>query len=102
MMIRIVALWLTALVLALGSTIVHPNTDERAMYGSEGPWELNWKPRVVAGWPAPFLADSPSTSVPYKIGVEDEFRPGPFLATWSFWLIVTLAGSRALRWLRQR
>lgn len=64
------------------------------MYGTEGPLRLNLLPREVAGWPAPFLADDPGTSVTHKVGVEDTFRLGPFIATLSFWfLIVSTTGA---------
>ena len=67
------------------------------MYGHEGPVEQNLKPRKVAGWPAPYMADNPNTSVIHKIGVEDNFRTGPFIATFSFWLLVCLSFARLLR-----
>jgi hypothetical protein len=83
-----------ALVLTIGSAWITPPTDERAMYGHDGPVEENLQPREVAGWPAPYLADNPNTSVLHKVGVEDNFRPGPFIATLSFWLLVSLAVAR--------
>lgn len=87
-----------AFMLTVGSAWVQPRTDERAMYGFEGPLEQNWLPRKVAGWPAPYLADSPDTSVQHKVGLEDDFRPGPFIATLSFWLLIVLCfGSLARR-----
>jgi hypothetical protein len=70
---------------------INPATDERALYGSEGPIEHNWLPRAVAGWPAPLLADKPGTSVIHKVGVEDTFRPVPFFATLSCWTVVISA-----------
>lgn len=54
------------------------------MYRYEGPLERDWLPREVAGWPAPFLANNPGTSVINDVGVEDVFRSGPFVATLSF------------------
>jgi hypothetical protein len=89
--------YLAALLLALGSALFNPTTDERAMYGHEGPMEENLQPREVAGWPAPYLADSPNTSVIHKIGIEDDFRVGAFVATYSFWLLVSLATARLIR-----
>lgn len=79
---------LAAGMLTVASLIIHPPSDERAMYGFEGPVEQNLLVRKLAGWPAPFLADSPDTSVPHKIGPEDDFRPGPFVASCSFWLLL--------------
>lgn len=67
------------------------------MYGHEGLMEENLLPREVAGWPAPYLADDPSTSVIHRVGIEDNFRAGPFVATLSFWLLVSLAVARMLR-----
>lgn len=86
-----------ALTLTIASAFVPLSTDERAMYGHEGPLEQNWLPRELGGWPAPYLADSPNTSVPHKLGPEDDFRPGPFVATFSFWLLVSLSTSTLLR-----
>jgi hypothetical protein len=66
------------------------------MYGHEGPFEQNWRPRKLAGWPAPYLADSPNKSVPHQLGPEDDFRPGPFLGMLSFWQLISLAASPLL------
>jgi hypothetical protein len=83
-------LWTVLLAFAVSAATVwiNPATDEKALYGTEGSVEQNWRPRAVAGWPAPFLADDPGTSVPHQIGVEDTFRLGPFVATLSFWILV--------------
>lgn len=93
---------LLTLILALAITIatawINPITDERTMYGNEGPLEHNWLTREVAGWPAPFLADNPGTSVVHNVGLEDVFRPGPFVATLSFWLLIVSAAGRFGRW----
>lgn len=67
------------------------------MYGWEGPPGPNYKPRPVAGWPAPFIADSPHTSVAQQVGIEDDFRVGPFVATFSFWLLLVIAVGRLVR-----
>lgn len=82
-------LWTVLLAFAVSAATawINPATDERALYGSEGSVEQNWQPRVVAGWPAPFLADNPNTSVIHQVGVEDTFRPASFLATLSFWIV---------------
>jgi hypothetical protein len=81
---------MTACILTLMSAMIHSSTDEYAMYGNLGPPDQNWQPRELAGWPAAFLADSPDTSVIHKIGIEDDFRPGAFVATLSFWYLVSL------------
>lgn len=83
-------LWilLLAFAVSVATAWINPETDERALYGFEGPVEQNWLPRAVAGWPAPFLADNPGTSVIHQVGLEDTFRPGPFVATLSFWIVV--------------
>jgi hypothetical protein len=70
-----------ALAITIATAWVSPATDERALYGLEGPIEQNWLPRAVAGWPAPYLADDPDTSVIHKVGPEDNFRLGAFAAT---------------------
>ena len=100
-MFRPILIATAAALLTCASAMIHPTSDERAMYGFEGPLEQNWLPRVVAGWPAPFLADSPDTSVPHQIGPEDHFRPGPFLADLGFWAVVTLGALKIWRWLRR-
>ena len=92
----------TALLLTVASAWAPIRTDERAMYGFEGPLEQNWLPRELAGWPAPYLADNPNTSVPHRVGPEDNFRPGPFLGTMSFWMLVSFAILRTVGGLRRR
>ncbi len=77
-------------VLSMFSLQIRPTTSEYAEYGNVGSPAENWRPRLVAGWPAPFVADVPAISVPRQIGVEDEFRFGAFLGTLSFWFLVTL------------
>ncbi|BBB08680.1 hypothetical protein [Sphingopyxis sp. EG6] len=79
-----------AFILSMFSLQIRPTTSEYAEYGNVGSPAENWRPRLVAGWPAPFVADVPSISVPRQIGPEDEFRFGAFLGTFSFWLLVTL------------
>lgn len=93
---------LFALVLSGATVWIHPATDEKALYALEGSLDQNHLPREVAGWPAPFLADDPGTSVIHKIGVEDVFRPGSFIATWCFWLVVVSAMRRLGRLTRKR
>lgn len=100
-MLRPILVATAAMLLTCTSALIHPESDERAMYGLEGPLQQNWLPREVAGWPAPFLADSGETSVPHQIGPEDDFRPGPFVADLAFWAIVTLGAIRAWRVLRR-
>jgi hypothetical protein len=90
-----------AAILSLGSLWVHPATSEQAQYGNTGSPAENWRPRIVAGWPAPFIADIPTISVPRQIGLEDEFRPGAFLGTFSFWLLAVIAVRRARRRVRR-
>ena len=85
-LIRIIA----ALLLTIASAWINPPTSEYAMYGNMGPPEQNWQPREVAGWPAPYLADCPGTSVIHQVGLEDEFRPDSFIATLSFWFVAIL------------
>jgi hypothetical protein len=89
--------YLAAFILTLASAGITPPTDERAIYAHEGSMEENVQPREVAGWPAPYLADNPHTSVIHQVGIEDNFRGGPFLATLSFWLLVSVAVARLVR-----
>lgn len=101
-MLRTLSMLPLALAITGATAWIEPTTDERAKYGSEGPEEQNWQPREVAGWPAPFLADDPGTSVIHQTGVEDYFRPGPFVASWSFWFLVLIAVGHLSRWVRIR
>lgn len=101
-MIKAILVAAAALLLTCASAVIHPASDERAMYGLEGPLEQNWLPRELAGWPAPFLADSGETSVPHQIGPEDTFRPGPFVADLGFWALVVLGVLRLWRLLRRQ
>ncbi|WP_026325779.1 hypothetical protein [Sphingomonas sp. Mn802worker] len=86
-----------ALVLVGISVGVQDDTGGVAVYGSEGGLS-QVRPRIEGGWPAPFLADDPATSVPHKLGAEDVFRPGAFLADLAFWYL--LVG--AFLWLLRR
>lgn len=87
----------SALVISVATAWITPSTDEKAMYGHEGSMQENWLPREIAGWPAPFLADNPGTSVIHKVGLEDQFRPGPFIATFSFWFLVIATAGKVIR-----
>lgn len=100
-MLRGILSLLLALAITIGTAWINPPTDERAMYGHEGPLEQDWLPREVAGWPAPYLADNPNTSVIHNVGLEDNFRPGSFIATLSFWFIVISAMRRFGRSIRR-
>ena len=94
-----------ALVLTCGSAGIRDDRDEVAVYGNMGTLDENVRPRLVGGWPAPFLADDTGTSVVSKLGLEDDFRPGPFVADLAFWFVllglarlgVTRIGSRSRR-----
>lgn len=101
-MLRVLLSLIFALAITIGTIWINPTTDERTMYGHEGPVEQNWLPREVAGWPAPFLADNPNTSVIHNVGPEDNFRPGPFVATLSFWFLAVSATGRFGRWAKRK
>lgn len=96
-MLKLIAQFALAFAISLSTAWIIPATDERAMYGFEGPLQRNWLPREVAGWPAPFLADNPGTSVTHKVGFEDTFRVGAFIGTFSFWFLVVLAAGALVR-----
>ncbi len=96
-MLRCLISPLLAVVLTLASISIHPASDEEALYGHEGALERYYLPREVAGWPAPFLADDPGTSVPHKIGMEDVLRPGSLVATWCFWFVVVIGLRKLLK-----
>ena len=101
-MLRSILSLLLALAITIATAWINPPTDERTMYGREGPVEQNWLPREVAGWPAPYLADNPNTSVIHNVGVEDNFRAGSFIATLSFGCIIVSALRRFGRWIRRK
>lgn len=82
---------LLALIISTATVRVTSVTDETALYVGEGSAGRDRQLRTVAGWPAPFLADDPSTSVIHELGIEDTFRPGPFAATLSFWIVSLMA-----------
>ena len=89
MFLKAFAAVLISIILSICSLQIQPSTSETAEYGNMGSDAENWQPRLVAGWPAPFIADIPTISVPRQIGLEDEFRSSAFLATFSFWLLMT-------------
>ena len=96
-MSKMIAPFVLAFAISLGTAWISPATDEKAMYGLEGPLQENWLPREVSGWPAPFLADNPGISVTHNIGFEDNFRFGSFIGTLSFWFLVMLAAGALVR-----
>lgn len=93
---------LAALALTLASLLIRPQTDEIAEYGNMGPPHENYRPRVVAGWPAPFVADRPGISVPRAPGPEDTFRGGAFVGSFCFWLWAVYAASALIRRVMRR
>ena len=93
---------ITAFALTIASAWIDAPTDEYAVYGNMGTSQQNWQLRKVAGWPAPYLADNPGTSIVHEIGLEDDFRPMSFVATLSFWFLVTLVIGAIARRLRAR
>ncbi|NTS63694.1 hypothetical protein HRV97_00795 [Sphingomonas sp. HHU CXW] len=88
---------IAALALATASVIVQRDDASVAIYGTEGGLS-QVHPRVEGGWPAAFVADDPATSVPYRLGVEDVFRPAPFVADVAFWYLAV----GLLLWLARR
>lgn len=101
------AAWIAQLSLAflmtLLSLLVQDSDVEVASYGSEGNVADYLYPRPVAGWPAPFLADNPGTSVILQLGVEDNFRLWPFVADVGFWCwVVFLASKSGARIVRRK
>lgn len=94
---------LIAFTLTIASAFVAQRDDiEVGVYGNMDTLYENVRPRVVGGWPAPFMADSTATSVPFKLGAEDKFRAGPFVANLAFWYLALAALIRILVWPRRR
>ena len=52
-MLRSILSLLLALAITIATAWINPPTDERTMYGHEGPAEQNWLPRDVASLPGP-------------------------------------------------
>lgn len=99
---RSLALLPCALLVTLLTVTIHDTTSEVASYGGEGALSEYLYPRPVGGWPAPFLADSPGTSIILQVGIEDQFRLGPFIASLAFWyLVLSAALNLAVRTKRQ-
>ena len=92
----------TAIALATASVVVQRSDTEVAAYGSEGSIEEQVRPRIVGGWPAPFLADSPATSVPCKLGMEDDLRLGALIADIALWYLLLEIVARLARMARRR
>ena len=51
-MLRLLLSIIAAFAITIATIWINPSTDERAMYGFEGPLEQNWLPRELGGWPA--------------------------------------------------
>lgn len=81
-----------AFLLAFGSSYLQRLGPDHAIYCSLGTAKapvLCPKPRLNAGWPAPFLFDTPGVSREGQLAfVEDEFRAAPFTATVAFYFLV--------------
>ena len=94
---------LAAFTLTIASAFIAQRDDiEVGIYGNMGSLYENVRSRVVGGWPAPFMADSVATSVPFKLGAEDKSRSGPFLASLAFWYLALAVPIRIVGWLRRR
>lgn len=87
-----------AVALTVASAFLVQRDDvEVGIYGIEGTLHDNVRPRLVGGWPAPFLVDSTATSVPFDLGLEDDLRPGPMVADVAFWFLALSAVGRLMR-----
>lgn len=61
------------------------------------------RPKLNAGWPAPFLFDKLGISVEGALfPIEDDFRRGPFVANLAFYLLVLSAARSAAAAARRR
>jgi hypothetical protein len=48
--------------------------------------------KLNGGWPAPFLYDTPGVSIEWQLSIgEDDFRTGPYIANFAFYLLILLA-----------
>ncbi len=91
-----------ALAISVATAFLPYRSDELVAYGSEGQVEQNVQRREVAGWPAPFLADDPDTSVPHRIGPEDTFSVGLFAITVAFWFVTLCLLDKVTMSIRRR
>jgi hypothetical protein len=92
-----------ALVLTFASSFHQHDHGERALFGDCDPTSSNYRIRMVAGWPAPYLADRIGVSVEGTVSwVEDDFRGRSFVASYGFWLLVTMASATATGWVLSR
>lgn len=91
-----------ALLVTLFSVSIHDTTSEIAFYGGEGTVAEYLYARPVGGWPAPFVADNPGTSVILHLGLEDNFRLGSFVADVAFWYLTSAGLWMIIRCLRRK
>ncbi len=88
-----------ALTLAIASSWIERYGPDQAVYcalGKSADGHEIWCPEPVlnAGWPAPFLYDTPGISVERQLSfMEDSFRSGPFLADSAFFALLLMAFS---------
>lgn len=91
---------LAALLLTIASAKIQRSDQEVAVYGNMGTLNDMVKPRLTGGWPAAWIADSPDTSVLNQIGIEDDIRPGAFVANLAFWYLALMSLSALARKVR--
>jgi hypothetical protein len=103
---RYLILLVTALVLALGSSSAQQRGPDQGVYCAIG--KVNGvdvycpKPKLNGGWPAPYLFDREGVSVEWHLGFfEDDFRPWPYVADVSFYVLVLMSVGSASRGLRK-
>lgn len=80
-LIRLLALWLMALLLASLSVLVQRSGPELVQYGNlcgQSGDEPCTRPVLSGGFPFAFLFDVPGISVENQLALEDDFVPGAF------------------------
>ena len=100
--LRLMLLSVGAALWAFGSSVIERHGPDYGIYCALGTIEgvdvLCPKLKLNGGWPAPYLFDTPGVSREGRLAfVEDEFRPWPFVADLSFYLLLLLAFDRAAR-----
>ena len=95
-LVKLVAIALGAIVLTIATSRIERLGPDQAVYcalGKSADGHQIWCPEPVlnAGWPAPYLYDTPGISVERQLHfVEDSLRTGPFLADSAFFALLLI------------
>ena len=99
-LVKYIAIALGAFALTIATSRIERLGPDQAVYcalGKSVDGHQIWCPEPVlnAGWPAPYLYDTPGISVERKLHfMEDSLRTGPFLADSAFFALLLIGLSR--------